>query len=346
MYRTRPSAFVSRRRGGPRRGRNSTFRKRRRVVKTAKKPSLIKTIGSALYQVFSCLPFVPAPVKAVADVVAHEFGFGTKVTNPSAAVTAIGTPTSLVYFMEISSAAFLMNHPAAAYNYIGKNLTTNYQSCRPITITVTVAPIGNVQDREGFMTVALFPYTGTGSAVRYRSLTALTLIDSDMFAKAPVRKRTPASQPLTLTYNVPRSNAYLHDGLPFNTMNKQSNGVCGVYVYFECINRDSYDDFKPSMFNVDIRLNLKSELLDPFSDTVTIVETPADKHNLIRDLLVDVPFRNFLIDDVGSDGKRRPVHCDGDAFKFSDSRNAFEGVMKEVRLEDFDMVEEFARTDI
>lgn len=286
--------------------RNKTRRARRR------RPSTMRTIASTIYQALVALPFIPAPLKSAADVVARQVGLITKSNDVNGTDTAV--PNGIYFVGEISANAFVQNVPYSVNDGRGSWIT-KYTSVRPLSITVVVTPSNHAATRCGYYNVGLIPYTGALDFQRYRKINFLELSTSGTFAGYPIRKRVPAGKSISLTYNVPRSNTFLHMGIKFEPATlERTNGVAMVCVAYDCFDRNSYDDFTPNDFSVDVRFHLKGEFLSPdLTQTVKVSEG-----NGMCDLIpTSIPLRNF------KDKEGR--WYDGSGMKYNADRNAFEG---------------------
>lgn len=296
-------------RGGLRR--KTTTRKR-----SARKLTLLQSIAKTGSEFLSALPFVPAPVKSIAQFVAHQFGISS-ITNADTRGAVMGTPNFIVFFFEVSIVAFIEGAKQIIFDSPHGTYVTNYRSAQPLTWTVSVSPTGPLQSREGFMYAAMFPYTSDKSASDYRKYDKTGLGQPDFYRRAPIKKRASALSTITLSYQVPRDNAYLNRGFELEKASSK-NGVFAFYLGFEVENRDSYDDFKTSDFNVEFKFNAQCKLGNvDTTQPISIFATPC------VDLLAGLPSRCFVL----TDNKKR-VLIDGSGFSYVDSDNVMFGPKK------------------
>lgn len=315
------------------RNRKNASRKRKPAPRRPRKQSLGRLIGSTVYQVMSALPFIPAPIKSVADVIANQFGFATKKYDAvKKTYTVSATPVGLVWLSELSATAFICGTPYCSFNEAKCKAQTNYRSCRPRTITITVSPSNQMQYRQGYYSVAFFPYTGPGDSATVRTWTTDNIGWSRIFQRAPIKKRVPATQRVTLTYNVPTSNTYLHMGLPLlaDGIESKTDVVGAIYISYECDDRITYENFTPADCGIDVRLNLIGEFMhiDPV-ETMTI--------NCGYRLY---PLTKGTVSYVDADWKKigTSVIYDGAAFTYKEDQNCMIGTMTEEAYDSFVVV--------
>lgn len=316
---------------GGRRAFNNRVNRNRQFRKKKSKLTLFQSIAKSAYNLITALPFVPAPVKSIADVVAHQFGIANSITGSN---NVAATPNVICFYFELSVKSLILGSPLIVEDSPNDLYKTNFRTARPMTWTVSVIPTGRVQSREGFLFVAMFPYTSDLSALDYRAFDKTGLPLNDFIARAPVKKRAPATQTITLSYQVPRNNAFLNKGFNLATA-ADSSGVCAVYVGFEMNDRDSYDDFKPSDFSVEIKINGQAKL----GDANPTMPTKFSSESVV-DLLKNLPNRIFALKE-----NKKIVMLDGDSFVYNDTNNYMSGGKKELKRErdvvtlDYEMVD-------
>lgn len=286
--------------------RSNLRRKKTAARKSTAKPrklSLLQNIVKSIYSVFSVLPFVPDPVKKFADIVAGQFGVATftkSISIPPVIVAAAASPYCVTYAFIIRSNAYVLKSNAGTTK-VGTSSTeflTNYRAIRPRTTTIIVSPQNKQSQRSGHYTVALFPFTNANSSSMYSGIDKSYFCDENWLSRAPIYRKSPATSLTRLTYRTPKSNTYLHMGVPLQEDGKTTvnDGVMMVVVTCTCDCRSAYGNFNADDLGVDVKLVCIGEALDyngtsyfsvwnrPLKD---ILKGKVTYHNTERTLWVD-----------------------------------------------------------
>lgn len=292
--------------------------KRRRFKK--KKPSILKAFGSSIYQIISSLPFVPAPIKAISDVIAHQIGLTGDVlpTNPGYSAGDV-SPCYMAYAFSVNAAAFTIGSayfPVTATSATNVLSHSNYKSIRPKSFSITVKPQNPVAHRDGFYYVGIQPMTGSTDITYWKSF-KLSDISTDvevfmgMFA---IKRRTTGSGSVSLSYTVPATNSFLHMGQDI----RSNFPIFVVFILFSCCNRDKYKDFTANDFDVSIKFSGTCDYLDfvPFGESVM-------SGNFISDILTGQP--GHLVSLKHSSAV---AHFDGKYLNYDEQRKTMVGKLE------------------
>lgn len=259
--------------------RRKTFRPKKTVKKTtAAKPankqkkknySVFQNFVKSVYNVITALPFVPTPIKSMAAVVAGQLGVA-EITrhqhNPNLWVINDAAPYCVCYYFIIRSNAYILKSGLGTTTAkLSKTaFTTNYRSIRPRVTTITMTPSAKFGTRAGYYSAAIFPFTSSSSAAIYENLNKKFLCDDQWLTRAPIYRRFNTSKTGTLTYRTPKSNTFLHMGVPLQQNGKTTvaDGVMAVAINFMCDNRTDYANFQGSEVGVDIKLTCLADPLE------------------------------------------------------------------------------------
>lgn len=250
----------------PRKQNNSSWtrlvRKRqqkgRRPRRPRSKPSPLKNVLRSVYQVISALPILPAPVKAVSDWVARQFGL-TSATRDKARKYNLtdGVLNSLEWAGFVRTSMLVTGTPnGGAYREDQEVFWTNIRSVRLINISFNLQPQNPVSSRAGYYTLAFFPSTSAESYSIYSEMSADQLGYERLLVRAPVKARWPAATGGNISYTVPKSNVYLHNGIPLqpHTTDARDDIVGLLVVVYNREDRTEYSDFTPDQVAFDLRV--------------------------------------------------------------------------------------------
>lgn len=239
---------------------------RRKQLKTQlnrrrrKRPSPANNVLKSIYQVITALPILPTPVKQVADWVARQFGL-TTATKVKGQATAIrdGVVNSLSWAGFLRTSMLVTGTPnGGSFTEDYEIFYTNIRSVRPVSLTFKLLPQNPQGNRSGYYTFAFFPFTGPDDLEVFNQLAKDELGYERILVRAPLRARWPAATGGTIAYTVPKSNTFLHNGLPVYKTNADDSA--GDYFGFLVINynredRAEYSDFTAEQVSFDLRIS-------------------------------------------------------------------------------------------
>lgn len=255
-------------------------------------------------------------MKKLADIIAHQVGIAS-ITGLSGPVPPVVTssPCYMYYAFSINALSLAIGSAYFPIDSVGV-MSTNFKSVRPKSITVTIEPVNPQGKREGFMFAGMSPVTSVWDVEYWKKMKISNLVSpEETMGYFPIKRRARSDRPLSLRYDVPTSNTYLHMGQDF----EQNMPVAVVLICFECHNRDSYLNFSSHDFDVDIKLTAVSEFLNrvPFG-SLTV------SGNYLTDLLAGQALHTA----IQYKDKRAVAFFDATDFEFDSQLNAMAGPLK------------------
>lgn len=244
---------TQRRKGNPR------SKGRRRTSKSIRSNPL-KQVLRSVYQVISALPILPAPVKSAADWVARQFGLTSASATPAFVMTD-GAINALEWAGFLRTDLFVTGCPqAGAYSEHNIALSTNIKTVCPKTINFAIKPQNPVSARRGYYTFGFMPSTGPESYSYFNSLDKEQLGYERFLSRVPLKMRFEAAQGGSCSYTVPKSNSYLHNGIPLRATGDQgTEDVVGfLVIVYKCDARIDYKDFTADEVAFDFRITTTS----------------------------------------------------------------------------------------
>lgn len=241
--------------------------------KRRQRSSPVKNMLKSIYQVVSALPIIPAPVKSAADWVARQFGLTTAVKIKGQSTTiSDGVINSLEWAGFIRTSMLVTGTPnGGSYSEKFEEFKTNIRSVRPLSLTFKLMPQNPLGNRAGYYTLAFFPCTGPTSVEDFKNYAKDELGYERILVRAPVRARWPATTGGTLSYTVPKSNAYLHNGLPvYITTDTSTRDYIGfLVIVYNREDRQEYADFTADQVSFDLRISgvAAPMQIDPITST-------------------------------------------------------------------------------
>lgn len=261
----------------------TTSRRTIRRVKRSRKPSAskpgsLKSVMKTIYQVVSALPILPAPVRSAADWVGRMFGL-TSATGPASTfVMTDGVVNSIEWSGFVRSELLVTNNPlAGSYNEHLLTLSTNIRAVRPLSVSFTLTPQNPVERRSGYYTMGFIPVTGPNSVKEFRDLDKDQLGYERFLQRMPVKSRFPGSSKGTMTYTVPASNAFLHNGIPLRKVGDttDSDALGFLVIVYRREDRVEYSDFSPDDVSFDLRVSGRCTIAQ--TDPLTPIDVYASR---------------------------------------------------------------------
>lgn len=103
------------------------------------------------------------------------------------------------------------------------------------------------------------------------------------YMRAPVKGRWQASTGGSVSYTVPKSNSYLHNGIPWSDTVSDASAIGMLVVQYERDDRTEYGDFTADQVSFDLRVT--GQAVPAMIDPVTTADVPCNF--ALIDLLVD-----------------------------------------------------------
>jgi len=241
----------------------STIQRKRRANRQRRRrgrhagPSGLKTVLKSVYQVVSALPILPAPIRTAADWIARQFGLTTATINAPSFVMTDGVINTLEWSGFVRSELFISGDPkAGSYNEHTMTITTNIRTIRPISIRFELSPQNPMTNRSGYYTMGFIPATGPDSYDEFKTLDKEQLGYERFLQRVPVKARFPGTGKGTMTYNVPASNVFLHNGIPLRKVGDTTSvdTIGFLIVLYKRDDRVEYSNFTSDEVSFDLRI--------------------------------------------------------------------------------------------
>lgn len=223
--------------------------------------SLISQVAKTIYQVVSALPILPAPIKSGADWIARQFGLTNTLRAAGGSFVMLdGAVNSCEWAGFVRTDVFISGSSLGGYDEHTETLTTNVKTIRPLTLVFRLSPQNPVQNRAGYYTMAFMPSTGPESYNYFNSLVKDQLGFERLINRCAYRGRWPAARGGRIRFRTPKTNAYLHQGVPLRqTGDKSTEDVIGfLVVIYSRDDRTEYKDFTADEVAFDLRIDARA----------------------------------------------------------------------------------------